>query len=117
MKRIINSSNEVVLTSKYFDLVKRSGMSIYNVPWNGYEVVSKGAAKDHVVGIDLDQKWVNYKDYEGQEDAVVNHTYTGCHINYGLPGRVRSDDDIEEFIKILEEALVFEEQIRRFFRS
>lgn len=47
MKKVIKAANyQPELSSKYFDLVKTSGMSLYNQPWSGYSVVSKGKAKE-----------------------------------------------------------------------
>jgi hypothetical protein len=105
MKKLILESRDdkTVLTSKYFDLVTESGIGIENTPWSGYQIISKGLAKDWVVEIRLNS---NNPEFKGEP---VRYKYHSSYISYGMRGD--GNHDIEEFISVLEFAIDFKKEV------
>ena len=101
----------VVISSELFDLVEESGTGIHNTPWTGLRVLSKGLADDLVVEIRLDSQGGKF------DGNPVTYTYSGAYIAYGYRSARYSDEDIRNFIHVLEEALKFKDSILDYITS
>ena len=104
--KLTEAVDNVVISSEFFDLVKVSGVGMNNTPWSGLRVNSKGKAEEHVVEIRLDSK-----DFYRFTGEPVRYEYRGAYVSYGLTGSVQSDEQIREFINVLEEALKFKAKV------
>jgi len=107
-------SQNVVLTSKYFDLVAMSGIGMGNVPWTGYDVISKGDADDLVVKISLRQKMWDFDSWE-EGDPPVAGEYTSSSIAWGFQSH--GDPDPQMMIVVLGEAIEFKKQVDEYLQK
>lgn len=116
MKRVITSASTQLPKSKYFELVEETGRGINGQPWRQYTVVSSGAAKEQIVRIELDyhMNWYRGEDEEELEKEVAPSRYDGCYVNWGMKGRINTDEDVRDMIDVLEDALEFETQLKSF---
>lgn len=117
MKRILvssitASSNNAILTSAtgLFSLFKASGVGRNNSPWTVYRVISSGLANEHVVEVKLDQ--TAQGDFDGNP---VTYLPRSCYVSHGIRPRIYTGADTQEYIKVLQEALDFKEELDFYF--
>jgi len=117
MKRVIRastSSNNPLLTSKYFDLVETHGDSIFGYEWEGLKVVSKGAAEKHVVEIRLTPSSRMSETIEGD---VFTYEYDDVYVSHGMRSRADTLEETEEYIEVLQEAVEFAQEVIQFING
>jgi len=108
------TTQNIVLSSKYFDLIAQSSTGMGNVPWSGYKVQSKDEAEDLVVRINLDQDmWDIATWYEGKPPVVAQ--YTGSNIVWGFQSHGHPDPKM--MIIVLKDAIKFKQQVDEFLRK
>lgn len=112
MKKLIKAGSggrqrgEVVLSSPMFELVAQGGTNMDNEEWSGYAVISKGLARDWVVEVRLDSKFMR---------GGGEYQYRGAYVAYGMRGD--GNHNIPEFISVLEEAMDFEDRVNVFLQT
>lgn len=102
-------NEDAVMTSDdgFFEITPISGTGINKTPWTGYRVRSLYDARDLGVVINLDQDSAEYV------SKPIKIHYTGASITYGLTLRKQTTEDIERFIRVLEDAVSFVREIER----
>lgn len=98
---------KAILTSKNFELIKKSGLGIENTPWTGLEVESKNIAKKHVVEVRLKS---DFPDFEGKP---VQYKYSRAYVVHGMRMKEDSLKETLEYIDVLKEAVKFSEKIEK----
>lgn len=94
-----------ILKSKNFNFAILKGVGVNDTPYTRLEVETKGAARKHVVSIDLDFQW---EDFEGKP---VQYKYYDVRVNHGMRMKTDTLEETLEYIDVLKEAVDFAKKV------
>lgn len=119
MKKVVVGSTQASLPeSKYFKLVEETGRYTHTgTPWRFYRVRPMGLAEKHVVDIDLDDAGMERGSFSREASTEeLTSEIRGMSIRWGNRMARNTDKDVYEMIEVLNDALTFENKLRRFFQ-
>lgn len=105
---------EIIFSEGDFTLERQWGIGMRNVPWDGLEVRSTGAADKHVISVKLNtaNSMILEEDEKGNP-FPFRYIYdaTGTYVNHGM--RMCSDSlkETKEYIEALKAALNFAKRV------
>ena len=105
---------EIIFSEGDYALERHWGMGMQDIPWDGLEVKSKGAADKHVISVRLNTANSMHLE-EDDEGNILPFRYIyevdGAYVNHGM--RMCSDSlkETEEYIDALKAAVEFAKRI------
>lgn len=111
-------TRDIILSSGDFTLVRETGTSIHDVPWDGLNIISKGIAEKHIINIRLDS--VMLSDEYDENDKILPTRYIckpeGIEVSHGMRMKRDTLDETLEYAQALVQAVEFAKLVQNWLK-